>query len=82
MGWCNAWTCGMSSCAGCSTCTDLTAGNYCSSWCNKWTCSVNHCKGCATCQQSCSTTKTSPMLVSGGANPCAGKKPCVPRGPT
>lgn len=48
-GWCNAYTCGISSCTGCSTCTDLAAGNYCASWCNRYTCGQSFCSGCDVC---------------------------------
>mmetsp|Transcript_40165 Transcript_40165/g.99569 ORF Transcript_40165/g.99569 Transcript_40165/m.99569 type:complete len:633 (-) Transcript_40165:491-2389(-) len=52
--WCNSYTCGLPSCAGCDATTDecaqLEADSYCAGWCNEWTCGFEHCEGCSVCQ--------------------------------
>jgi len=46
--WCNSYTCGMTSCAGCSS-TLCPSGPLCRSWCNPYTCGLTSCAGCAVC---------------------------------
>mmetsp|Transcript_42363 Transcript_42363/g.105506 ORF Transcript_42363/g.105506 Transcript_42363/m.105506 type:complete len:233 (-) Transcript_42363:485-1183(-) len=47
--WCNAYTCGLDSCKGCSVCDDIATGSYCASWCNPFTCGTSYCEGCTSC---------------------------------
>lgn len=44
--WCNSYTCGLPSCAGCDATTDecaqLEADSYCASWCNEWCADISY----------------------------------------
>ena len=71
--YCNAYTCGLSSCSTCSSCTAQAAGLYCASWCNRWTSSFALCSGCpAYAAPSWCNAYVCGLSVCAGSSACTG----------
>jgi len=72
--WCNAYTCDMTFCKGCTTCSALANGQYCAGWCNDWTTWSEYCGGCtvsAEAQAKCYTQWCN-VYICGLTDTCSG----------